>query len=66
MQVAEFASLTWIIEDRVPLMPRLEQIGVLFCFIREKTCSSPALLCGITSTTLATLESSSTTVLQTH
>ena len=36
-KVSEFASLTWIIDDSVPLMLRLERSGVLLCLIKENT-----------------------------
>ena len=58
MQGSVLASLTWIIDDSVPLTCRLDRLGVLFCFINEKNLSSPALLWGITNTNRATVESS--------
>ena len=55
VQGSLLASLICIIDDRVPLLLRLDLPGVLFCLINENTLSSPALLWGIPKTSLATL-----------
>ena len=49
-----FANFTFIIDDKVPFGSRHDLVGVLFCLIRLKTLSSPALLCRIIRTNLAT------------
>lgn len=36
MQESVFASLICIIEDRIPFASGLDQVGVLFCLIKEK------------------------------
>ena len=52
------ANLTCTIEESVPSSARLGLEDVLFLLIRLNTLSSPALECGITRTSLATVESS--------
>ena len=52
------AILTCIIKESVPSSAKLGLEDVLFLLIRLNTLSSPALECGITRTSLATVESS--------
>ena len=56
IQVSLFANFTCIIDDRVPFTSRQDRVGVLFCLIKLNTRSSPALLCGMIRTILATLD----------
>ena len=55
-QVSPLASLIVRIEDRVPLGSRHDRVGVLFSFIKLKTLSSPALLCGMHNISIASLK----------
>ena len=45
MQESVFASLICIIDDRVPLAFRLDQMGVLFCLINQKIKTLSSLHC---------------------